>query len=170
MPPTKRSSSKKAAQRSSSVDSGGAKRSAKKGDSDGSSAGDKRKARKSASFAADLPDNQGKTVSTRKSAKAAKSKESKESYAKKASSEEKTSWIYETIISFSMKVGKCPNTCAEVYSRHKLALQVLQSCDPSCAVADHMNGKRKPIRSPGEFPKDGEHGRYQRHFTIWMAN
>ena len=28
-----------------------------------------------------------------------------------------------------------------------------------------MNEKKKPIRSPGEFPKDGEHGRYQRHFT-----
>ena len=162
----RRSLSKPRKNRTSSVDSSHSRTPKSGGDSDDSKAGDKRKtpsSSKSAKFAADVKDNEGKTASTKK---AAREKKKGDTYASKASKEKKTTWQYTTVVAFSMKVGKCKSTCGEVYGRHKQALSVLQTCDPECSIADHVNMKVKPIRSPGEFPKEGEHGRYQRHFTL----
>ena len=120
------------------------------------------KRKKSAAFAAGIPENEGKTASTRKQQKA----KDKESYAKKAAKEKKTVWGYSTIIKFQMRLGQCRSTCAEVYSRHKKMFTILQTYDASCTIQDHMNAKAPSLRSPGDFPSENEHGRYQRYFTL----
>lgn len=153
----KPSGSKKAA-RGSSVDSGISKMST---DSKSTTSSPKRK--KSATFAAGVPNNEGKTASLKKQQKVNKEKDS---YAKKAGKSKKTTWVYEKIIKFSMKFGRCKNPCIEVYDRHKKMMDILQSCDQTCAIADYINRKSPPLYSPGEFPREKEHGRYQRYFTL----
>eukprot|EP00956_Cyclotella_meneghiniana_P013587 scaffold19721_cov38-Cyclotella_meneghiniana.AAC.5 len=146
---------------SSGSESSGSKRKAPSSSEDDKGEGDG----KTAKFAEGIPMNEGKTASTKKHAKAAKKGKS---YSEKTKTPEKTTWPYRTYIFWTMKVGKVPNTCAEVYKRHTDAFRILQQCDPVCAIADHMNEKSKPLRSPGDFPKPaiGEHGRYQRYFTL----
>ena len=80
------------------------------------------KSSKSAKFKDDIPNNEGKTASTKKHAKAKK----KESYAKKASTEIKKSWIYDTIIYFDTKLGKCNKPCDVMYGRMAEVLRVFQ--------------------------------------------
>jgi hypothetical protein len=136
-------------------------------DSEDSQASKRRKSkgRKSASFANDIQDNEGKTVSTKKVAKENKKKE-KESYAAKAKLPPKDSWIYSTIIKYSMKVGPCKSTRGEVYGRLGKAFVIMQKQDPTCAVGNIFNAKSTPLRTPGAFPQVGDHGKFCRHFTV----
>ena len=145
--------------RGESVDSGLSKISK---DSSAASEATSPKRKKSAAFAEGIPNNEGKTASTRKQQKA----KDKESYARKAAKEKKTGWAYTTIIKWTMRLGQCRSTCAEVYSRHKKAFTIMQTYDATCSIADHMNPKSSPLRSPGDFPSENEHGRYQRFFTL----
>ena len=45
------------------------------------------------------------------------------------------------------------------------AFKKIQDFDPEAAIADRINGKREPIRSPGDFPVVNNHQKYIRHFT-----
>ena len=153
----------------SSVDSSTSRKS-KKSDSDDSQAGDKRKrestgSTKSAKFQDGIPNNEGKTASTRKSAKVKKAATAGKTYADKAKMPEKTDWIYDVIMYYSMKVGKCSSTTGEVYSRLANAFAILHKEDPTCAIGNIFNAKKTPLRSPAEFNFDS-HGKFQQHFTV----
>ena len=168
-PKTKKTKSKKS--RGLSVDSAVSEQSQQAGESSSSSSTppankrrqskDPPKSSKSAKFKDDIPNNEGKTASTKKHAKAKK----KESYAKKASTEIKKSWIYDTIIYFDTKLGKCNKPCDVMYGRMAEVLRVFQEYDPECAIGDHMNSKAEPIRSPAEYNWKS-HTTYQRHYTL----
>jgi hypothetical protein len=135
-------------------------------DSEDSQASKRKKTggRKSASFAKDIQDNEGKTASTKKVAK--EKKKEKESYAAKAKLPPKTSWIYNTVIKYNMKIGPCKSTRGEVYGRLSKAFVILQKQDPTCAIGDIYNAKSTPLRTPGSFPQVGDHGKFCRHFTV----
>lgn len=120
------------------------------------------KSTKTAKFSTDIPNNEGKTASTKKHAKAKK----KETYAKKAAQEVKKNWIYNTIMAFDTKLGKCNSPPNEMYGRMSMVLAVFQEIDPECAIGDHMNEKAEPIRSPAEYNNWKSHGTYQRHYTL----
>jgi hypothetical protein len=54
-----------------------------------------------------------------------------------------------------------------MYTRLAETLRILQRRDTECAIRDAYNGKAEPLRSPGEFPKQGDdHGKFERHFSI----
>lgn len=72
--------------------------------------------KKSAKFQDDIPNNEGKTASTKKQAKI-KRNERRESYASKASVEPKKEWIYSTIMSFNTRVGKYEDVPKDIYGR-----------------------------------------------------
>eukprot|EP00956_Cyclotella_meneghiniana_P022760 scaffold43409_cov41-Cyclotella_meneghiniana.AAC.9 len=166
---TKKTKSKKS--RGLSVDSAVSEQSQQAGESSSSSSTppankrrqskDPPKSSKSAKFKDDIPNNEGKTASTKKHAKAKK----KESYAKKASTEIKKSWIYDTIIHFDTKLGKCNKPCDVMYGRMADVLRVFQEYDPECAIGDHLNSKAEPIRSPAEYNWKS-HTTFQRHYTL----
>ena len=59
--------------------------------------------KKTAKFQEDIPNNEGKTASTKKQVKI-KKKERRESYANKAAAEPKKEWIYSTILTFDTRV------------------------------------------------------------------
>eukprot|EP00956_Cyclotella_meneghiniana_P008014 scaffold10676_cov49-Cyclotella_meneghiniana.AAC.5 len=168
-PKAKKAKSRKS--RGLSVDSAVSEQSQQAGESSSSSSTppankrrqskDPPKSSKSAKFKDDIPNNEGKTASTKKHAKAKK----KESYAKKASTEIKKSWIYETIIHFDTKLTKCNKPCDVMYGRMADVLRVFQEYDPECAIGDHLNSKAEPIRSPAEYNWKS-HTTYQRHYTL----
>jgi hypothetical protein len=151
----------------------------KKSDSDDSQAGDERKrestgSTKSAKFQAGIPNNEGKTASTRKSARAKKAVSAGQSYADKAKVPEKTEWFYDRIMFYSMKVGKCPSTTGEVYSRLGNSFGEFLKQDPTCAIGNIFNAKKKPLRSPADF-NFNSHGTFQQYFTVdeetdWQFN
>ena len=176
-PSTARNALKKKSSRSKSVDT--ATSSKKDAENSDASAGSKRRATekpametpdaKTASFADGTLNNEGKTAVTKEKLKAEKAAKKGQTYVSKVKVAEKKSWPHRTYIFWTMKVSKTPNTCAVVYKRHADMFKILQACDPTCAIADHMNEKSKPLRSPGEFPKPGvigEHAKYQRFFTL----
>jgi hypothetical protein len=69
-----------------------------------------KKTTKSAKFSDGIPDNEGKTASTKKSAKEKK----RETYAEKATKGKKKSWIYSTVMENRTHVGKCSNVLLSV--------------------------------------------------------
>jgi hypothetical protein len=162
----KRSASKKAASRrsqsrGSSVDSTFTRKSGKGEDSDESEEDESSKGRrKSTSFQEGTLNNEGKTASTKKVAREKK----KESYANKASLPPKKTWVYQRVVNYVLRVGAVKSTCGEVYKRVADAFAVLQQYDPTVAIQDADNPKADPIRSLGEWPKVGQHGRWQRFF------
>ena len=122
---------------------------------------------KSATFADGTLNNEGKTRTTKEKVKEVKAAKKGKTYASKVKAEEKKNWSYRTFIYYNMKISKCANTCAEIYKRQGEAFRILQFGDPVCAIADHINEKAAPLRSPGDFPKPtvGSHARYQRYYT-----
>jgi hypothetical protein len=168
-PPTKKGGS-----RSKSIDSSTSRKS-KKSDSNNSQSGDKRKrdstssSAKSAKFQDGIPDNEGKTASSRKNARAKKAAEksgSGDSYADKAKAPKKTSWENEKILYYSFKVGKCSSTTGEVYSRLGNSFGVFHKEDSTCAVRNICDpNKEPPLRSPAEF-NFSTHGTFQQYFTV----
>ncbi len=100
-----------------------------------------------------------------KSAKAKKAAAAGKTYADKTKTPEKTEWIYDVIMYYSMKVGKCPSTTGEVYSRLGNAFGILHKEDPTCAIGNIKNAKKTPLRSPAEFNFDS-HGKFQQYFTV----
>lgn len=165
--------------RSSSVDSSFTTVSGKKQQSDSSSSGssDKRKRSsttsaaktgtktpKSAKFSDGIPNNEGKTASTKKAVRAKKAGSSS-SYAEKAKSPKKSNWAHSTVLEYKIKVGACKSTCTEVYSRLSEILRVIQLFEPDCAIGDLRNAKAASLRSPAEF-KFSMHGAFQRHFSV----
>ena len=145
---------KKGGSRSKSVDSSTSKKS-KKSDSDDSQAGDKRKrnstgsSSKSAKFQDGIPDNEGKTASSRKNARAKKAAEKSGSgdlYSDKVKAPKKASWENEKILYYSFKVGKCNSTTGEVYSRLGNSFGVFHKEDPTCAVRHISDPNKEPLR------------------------
>jgi hypothetical protein len=118
--------------------------------------------RKSASFKEGTLNNEGKTASTKKNAREKK----KESYANKAKLPPKKEWAHSCIVTFNLRVGAVKSTCGEVYKRVGDAYAILQKYDPMLAIQDNENPKAEPIRSLGEWPVVGQHGRWQRFFTL----
>jgi hypothetical protein len=168
-PPAKKSGGN----RGSSVDSSTSRKS-KKSDSDDSHAGDKRKRNpvgsttKTAKFQDGIPDNEGKTASTRMTARAKKDAESAgpgQSYADKAKLPKKKNWAYEKILYYSMKVGKCTSTTGEVYGRLGNSFGVFLKQDPTCAIGNIYNAKKEPLRSPADF-NFNSHCTFQQYFTV----
>lgn len=164
---------KKGGSRSKSIDSSTSRKS-KKSDSDDSQSGDKRKrdstgsSAKSAKFQDGIPDNEGKTASSRKNARAKKAAEksgSGDSYADKAKAPKKSSWENEKILYYSFKVGKCNSTTGEVYSRLGNTFGVFHKEDPTCAVRNISDSSKEPLRSPAEF-NFSTHGTFQQYFTV----
>jgi hypothetical protein len=145
-------------------------------DSSGDGSGSKRKSsttlpeqdsakKKTAKFQDDIPDNEGKTASTKKQVKI-KRKEKHESYASKASTQPKKQWIYSTIMTFSTRVGQCNDVPKEMYGRVSQILTAFQFHDKECAFGDISKAKSAPIRSPAEFATWKTHVNFIRHFTL----
>lgn len=159
--------------RSSSIDSRTSSKS-KKSDSEDSQSGDKRKRQstdpsaKSAKFQEGIPDNEGKTASTRKNLRAKRAADKAGggcSYSDKAKAPEKTSWKFEKVVYYSLKVGKCASTTGEVYSRLGGGFGILLREDSTCAIANFHDRKKKPLRSAAEF-NFTSHGTFQQYFTV----
>lgn len=121
----------------------------------------KNKSSKTAKFDDSIPDNTGKTASTKKAARAKK----KDSYADMASKDKKKDWIYQTVIEWKTRVYKCNKPTTEMYSRMGNMHRVLATYDPECAIGDHMNAKAEPIRSAGEYIWT-THVPFKRHFVL----
>jgi hypothetical protein len=133
----------------------------KRKQSEAQAASNKSKSTKTAKFDDSIPDNTGKTASTKKAAKAKK----RESYADKASKEKKKEWIYQTVIEWKTRVYKCEKATTEMYSRMGNMHRVFATYDPECAIGDHMNAKAEPIRSAGEYIWT-THVPFKRHFVL----
>ena len=121
--------------------------------------------KKTAKFQEDIPNNEGKTASTKKQAKI-KKKERRESYANKAEAEPKKEWIYSTIMTFDTRVGQCNDPAKEMYSRVSHILTAFQFHDKECAFGDISNAKSKSIRSPAEMATWKNHVPFLRHFAL----
>lgn len=169
-----RGEGRKTATRGKSVDSSiSSRRSSKVGSSDSDSSKGKRKAAnetpksgKFAKFQEGIPNNEGKTASTKKHVRAKK----KESYADKATKDVKKNWAYKTIMTFETKVGKCNDVPKEMYKRMASILKTYQTLDGECAIGDCINEKAEPIRSPGEMNWTS-HVPFQRHFVLdWQPD
>lgn len=106
-----------------------------------------KKTSKSTKFSDGIPDNEGKTASTKKQAKEKK----RETYAEKATKSKKKTWGYSTVMEYKTRVGKCNDVQSEMYSRHATAFRIFQDYDSECAIGDHVNAKAEPLRSPAEF-------------------
>lgn len=138
--------------------------------SDESKSGDKRKTPhpsgdRAAKFREGIPENEGKTSSTKKRVK--DQKKNSGTYTSKAAQPKKTTWGYCTAVRFTTSLGVCPSTTGGMYTRLAETLRILQRRDTECAIRDAYNGKAEPLRSPGEFPKQGDdHGKFERHFSI----
>lgn len=120
-----------------------------------------KKTTKTAKFDDSIPDNTGKTASTKKSARAKR----KETYAEKTNKDKKKEWIYQTVIEYKTRVFKCNKPTTEMYSRMANVHRIFQTIDPECAIGDHMNAKAEPIRSPGEYTWSS-HATWMRHFVV----
>jgi hypothetical protein len=145
-------------------------------DSSGDGSGSKRKPsptppdqdsakKKTAKFQDDIPNNEGKTASTKKQAKI-KKKEKRKSYTSKASAEPKKQWIYSTIMTFDTRVGQCSDVPKEMYGRMSHILTAFQFHDKDCAFGDNSNAKSAPIRSPAKFATRKTHVHFLHHFTL----
>ena len=121
----------------------------------------KKKSAKTAKFHDTIPDNTGKTASTKKAARAKK----KDSYADKASKDKKEDWIYQTVIEWKTRVYKCNKPTTEMCSRMGNMHRILAAYDPECAIGDHMNAKAEWIRSAGEYTWT-THVSFKRHFVL----
>jgi hypothetical protein len=175
--PAKTGGGKNRSRRGKSVDSAFSIADGDKGSgSSGSSSAGKRKPspsppadssakKKTAKFPDDIPNNEGKTASTKKQAKI-KRKERPESYASKASAEPKKEWIYSTIMTFDTRVGQCTDPAKEMYSRVSHIMTAFQFHDKECAFGDISNAKSDPIRSPAEFATWKNHVPFLRHFAL----
>lgn len=171
LPTDKKGKLKALKSRATSVDSSISKHSIGSSDSSGSSSKCKpsptptpkatKKTSKSAKFSDGIPDNEGKTASTKKQAKEKK----RETYANKATKGKKKQWIYTTVMEYRTHVGKCSNVTSEMYSCQASVLCIFQDDDPECAIGNHINAKAEPLRSPGEF-KFKSHGHYIRHYKL----
>lgn len=173
VPQKNRSGSKSKAHRGRSIDSSISSKKTAHGDSSESEGSKgKRKAQhatggkgtktpKSAKFKDDVPNNEGKTASTKKHAR----EKAKDSYADKASKDIKKNWMYSTIISYDTRVGKCNDVPKEMYKRMATVLTTCQSFDHECAFGDVLNAKAEPIRSAGDLNWKS-HVKWPRYFVL----
>lgn len=115
-----------------------------------------------AKFQDGIPNNEGKTASTKKHAKA---KKAGTSYADKAKASAKKEWGYSTVVNWYTRLGPVSSTKQEVYSRLGKALAVLLNYDPECAFGCVVNAKAPPLRSAAEL-KFKFHGDFKRYFTV----